>query len=742
MKQSTVQLRTNDDLLDVVDAQGTSLLEGCFGGLQLSSGVALSMEFMPRVCQVADEAVTIIAGGDEILPRLILHARQIRPGMVEATLAVENTTQTPLRVERLDVLASKKGYRQIPTDKLFLYSNGWQTFSPAALRVPFDTVDPWLQPPLFTPLPTSSLDTGRHLSWVTLLQADDTPSLLAGFASARDYLGMLHVQRSSQGHQLTASNYVEGLTVEPGATLQSEPLVLMWGVADHELLDAYGAHVGQVMQARIPERPPTGWSNWLYYFATASEQDILENTAIIQEKDLPLEYIQVDDCYQTLFGDWLSINDKFPNGMRSVADAIKAAGRKPGIWLSPFMADARSRVVAEHPEWFLHDASGHLIDVNRFGDTYWAAPNYGLDVTHPEAMAWLRTVLTTLCEEWGYEYIKTDFLYAGAIQAVRYDAACTSVQAYRKGLAAIREIAGDRIVLGCGAPFLCSVGLVDTMRIGPDLSWEADLPGAIQPKKYALPFSRVPLMSMLGHQWMNRNLWINDADYVRVRQQKINLDWPQTRALTALIALGGGSMYDSDKLADLEPEGYELLNRLVPVANVRVRPVGERQNKPSRLLAAVDRLDGSWYIGSQFNWSEAILQGAFEPQAWELPAGEYHVYDLLHERYVGLHASYELGELAQYNAHLFSACLTTDRPQVIATKGHLLGPAGDVAAVSWENNELHVELTAGRRTQTVVYVHVPEGYTVTGLEGGTKQVLADDIVAIAVTGTQCALQFA
>jgi len=738
-RSGPARLHTDNDLLTITDTHGTPLLQGCSASVQLSNGQIFPMAALERTTRQEADAITITAGGDAVIPRIELRATYTN-GTVHIRCTVHNTTPTPLAIERLDVLVCPDGYRTIPTSELLVRQTGWQMSSPVALRSAFDDQDPWVQPPLYMPLLSATPANQRHLPWMTVLQSDAAPPLLAGFGTATDYLGIVTVQSSSHGHRLTASNYLEGIGLTPGDSITSEPLLIMEGTGEQALLEAYGAEVGSLMHARIPHHTPTGWSHWFAYFAKVSEADIIENARVIQQKDLPLEYVQIDDGYQTHFGDWTTTNERFPGGMRAVADAIRSTGRKPGIWLSPFMASASSDVFAQHPDWFLRDATGRHINVNRYGDPYWPAPNYGLDITHPEAYAWLAQTLTTFCEEWGYDYIKTDFLYAGAIRAVRYDQNCTSVQAYRRGMTLLRGIAGEnRLVLGCGAPLLCSVGLVDTMRVGPDLSWEMDLPGAVRPPDVTRPQSRDPLLSLLGHQWMHKNLWVNDADYVRVRQHDISLDWPQTLALTALIALGGGALYDSDRLAQVEPEGFTLLDRLLPVADINARPLVTGPGKPDYICAAVTRGDGHWHVAARFNWADKPVNAHCTPADLQLPAGAYHIYDLLKETYIGLVSTYDAGQLASHNACLYSICAAADHPQVIATKGHLLGPAGDIQAVIWHDNTLHVALAANRRSPTMLYIHIPAGYALAAGNTGITQ--HGEIAHISPDGDTCNISF-
>ena len=741
MTKNLSRLEVSDDLLSIINSHGKRLLADCYGGAQLSNGANFSMHGMPRTHHATDSGIVVEAGGNEVLPHLRWEARIIKKNQVQITLSMTNTTSLPMAVERMDVLVCRSGYQSIDPNELLVRRTGWQMSSPAAVRVPFTSEDPWLQPPLHAPIMLPSSADQRHLPWMTVLQSKTEKPLLVGFGGAKDYLGLINIRSSSRGHRITAANYLEGVELAPGETFISEPLLLMWGQTEQVLLENYGDYLHDAMAARVPEHVPTGWSHWLYYFANVTEKDILENIRIIKEKNLPFEYIQVDDGFQTYFGDWLSINDKFPHGMKYVADKIRESGKKPGIWLSPFMADARSEVAIKHPDWFLHDYAGRLINVNRHGDPYWPAPNYGLDLTHPDAYAWLKNILTVMCEEWGYEYLKIDFLYAGAIRAKRYDQNSTSVQAYRRGMELIREIAGERLILGCGAPLLCSIGLVDDMRIGPDLSWEFDTASGGRPKDHTIPISREPLLSLFSHLWMNKRLWINDSDYVRTRQHDISLGWAETLGLTTLIAMGGGALYDSDKLATLEEEGYDLLDRLFPVADVSPAPVDRTTGKPSRLLSHVTRGDGEWFIGAKFNWHDEPRTHNFYPSKWNLPLARYHVYDLLDKKYLGARAYYHLPEVSPRGAAVYSICSVASHPQVIATEGHLLGPAGDIEKVTWDNHVLAITLSEGRRTDTKVLVHVPLGYRLVSQDDCDVIEKTRVIYTIRPKGVTCKLVF-
>jgi alpha-galactosidase len=203
---------------------------------------------------------------------------------------------------------------------------------------------------------------------------------------------------------------------------------------------------------------PTVWCSWYQYFRKVTENDIFENLAAMDDLGLDVDVVQIDDGYQAEIGDWLTESGRFAS-LESAVARIRDTGRRAGLWLAPFLVSPRSAVYAKHPGWLVGGARAGF---------NWEAEQAVLDVTHPGAEEYLRTVFGTL-RRMGIDYFKLDFLYAGALAGRRADAEATPLTAYRRGMEMIRAATGpDSYLLGCGAPILPSVGLVDAMRVSPD----------------------------------------------------------------------------------------------------------------------------------------------------------------------------------------------------------------------------------------------------------------------------------
>jgi len=105
----------------------------------------------------------------------------------------------------------------------------------------------------------------------------------------------------------------------------------------------------------------------------------------------------------------------------------------------------------------------------------WGGNTYALDATHPDAAEWLADTIQTVVG-WGYEYLKLDFLFSGALPGKRH-VEMPREAAYRHALGIMRRAAGNAYLLTCGAPILPSLGLCDAMRVGPDVAstWDSRL---------------------------------------------------------------------------------------------------------------------------------------------------------------------------------------------------------------------------------------------------------------------------
>lgn len=165
-------------------------------------------------------------------------------------------------------------------------------------------------------------------------------------------------------------------------------------------------------------------------------------------------------------------------------------------------------------------------------------------MTLPAVQSWLQSLIQKV-RGWGYRYLKLDFLFVAALPGKRH-ANESREEAYREALRLIREAAGDDVyILACGAPILASLGLVDGLRIGPDVApyWDNEdrrvyLHDPTGPSAYNA------LRTSLHRLWLKPLVHTDpDVAYFRTRY---NLLTPAQRAALQDLALVAGFKATSD----------------------------------------------------------------------------------------------------------------------------------------------------------------------------------------------------
>ncbi|KAA9152800.1 alpha-galactosidase [Microbacterium lushaniae] len=304
-----------------------------------------------------------------------------------------------------------------------------------------------------------------------------------------------------------------------------------------DALRAFGDRIGRAAGARAAAAAPRVWCSWYRYFEDVTAADVRENLRDLRTHALPVDVVQIDDGWSRGTGEWTAEDERFG----SVADAaaeIRDAGRRPGLWLAPFVVGAGSDVARWHPEW-LTGAAGYN----------WGDDLVGLDLTHPGVRGYLTDVFARV-REWGIGYVKLDFLYAGAVPGTRHDTDATPITAYRSGLELVREVLGeDAYVLGCGAPLLPSVGLVDAMRIASDTFHEGGEDGS---------HGLRGRMSLQARAWQDGRLWTTDPDCLVARPGfALREEW------AAVVQAAPGVRGFSDRIAELDERGLQLVRDLL-----------------------------------------------------------------------------------------------------------------------------------------------------------------------------------
>ncbi len=354
----------------------------------------------------------------------------------------------------------------------------------------------------------------------------------------------------------------------------------------------------------------TGWCSWYYHYEEFHSGHLEEILPQLQAggDTYPCRVVQIDDAYQAHHGDWLELRDSWHIPLGEVAERIRAIGAIPGIWLMPFLATTTSRVFHEHRDWFVRDGQDEPYVIKGWSappDHHWVC----LDASRQDVRDHLADLFRTL-REMGFAYFKLDGTGMSQPEGRRVDPDATPLSAYRLGMQAIRHAVPDAFLLGCGAPFLATLGLADSVRVSPDTApkWEAygQPEGAHnEPCHFGMPCLRNALHYSLAKWWMADRWYRIDPDCLITRDERTSLSEGEAR-ISALTGIVTGIAITSDHPGKMGRDRLELLGR---AARLRLRnPI------------PLDAIPGSWpqaYAGTvEGRPAVALFNDSEEPRTF------------------------------------------------------------------------------------------------------------------------------
>lgn len=397
-----------------------------------------------------------------------------------------------------------------------------------------------------------------RVSSLLMLMPEDGVKQMAAFTSCRRFHGVFYFR----GNELEIVQDTEDKVLAPGERWEMEELSFYSGTDKEELFDALCRDI----ERNHPRKPwseiMTGWCSY-YALRPMTAKGLYDNARAMKERIPELKRLQIDGGYEKHNGDWLKANPVLGADMEEICRTIREIGVEPVGYLSPFIVEKDSDLYHDHPEWLLHDEDGkpdnHTGHVKEW---------YYLDVTHPEALTYLKHVVTVMHDQWGLRYFKLDFLAYGALPGYcRYRNEVTSVEAFRIGLEAIGSLVEkDSFILGCNAPFWPQLGLVHANRASNDIyrSWKVVKGNAEE------EFLR---------NWQHDRFWINDPDCVLLEPldfhyqvkgepvvKKSLLTPDEFLFHRAVIVASGGMVLSGDLLYEICEDSIQVLKKLMDTA--------------------------------------------------------------------------------------------------------------------------------------------------------------------------------
>lgn len=509
-------------------------------------------------------------------------------------------------------------------------------------------------------------------------------------------------------------------------------------------LEKYAEGVAQWNKIRPwPGPVPDGWNSWGGYIHDLDEGIVLKNLKFASEHFQPfgMNYFQIDDGYQPYWGDWEADPEKFPHGMKWMADQIRNQSMIPGIWLAPFEADIHSEIFKQHPDWFL-PLKGLVASFIISKDLR------VLDLSKPAAQEHLRRVIRKYVKDWGYRWLKIDFAYYLLAYSQTGDNSRTVFDIYRQGMRIIRDEAGpETFVLGIGI-VPANYGLVHGMRLSLDNmpEWN-NRKSMFVWKNFGFAQGIVPTVRVVARRyWMNYRIWINHPDLIffnndRRFQLKVPpLTFDQALGFVNVVALSGGMVKIGDKMVDMNEREVDVIRRLLPVYPHSGRPLDLFEKATPEIWQLPVKTDfDAWEVVGLFNWGKnwegrkAIPEKtrAISIKISELgldPAKKYLAFDFWNEQFLGVIENELSVSLKPRSSAVIALRELKDHPRFLSYNRHISQGAIEIKNISWKasTKTLSGAQTVAPGFEYHLYFYRPEGFelssaTISKLKFQTEQ---------------------
>lgn len=407
------------------------------------------------------------------------------------------------------------------------------------------------------------------------------------FGSLSERNGYTVFYSDMEKHIFSVEKDVEGLTI-------SEPyemfdIVRFVGGYD-EVFEKYFAAMNLPAKKHIDRL--TGYTSWYNYFQKIDENIILRDLKGLSRARESVNIFQIDDGYEPFVGDWLDYNGRdFPNGMKTIADAVHREGYLAGIWLAPFNVQrGKSRILKEHPDWIIRTPDGKP----QLGCVAWGGA-YTLDIYNPEVREHLKKVFDTVLNDWGYDMVKLDFLYSQC-RTPRDNKTRGTIMC--EAMDFLRECVGDKLILGCGVPLGPAFGVVDACRIScdVDLSYGGKFYNSMSINN-ELPSAQNAINNSMFRRHLNGRAFLNDPDVFFLRDHNLTFTWEQKLLLAKINNLFGRVLFVSDDAGEYSEAELEVLKETFRESDAKILDV--------KCVGA--RADGNYEIKFIENGEEKLL---------------------------------------------------------------------------------------------------------------------------------------
>eukprot|EP00850_Spirogloea_muscicola_P006760 SM000032S12144 [mRNA] locus=s32:710768:722399:- [translate_table: standard] len=151
------------------------------------------------------------------------------------------------------------------------------------------------------------------------------------------------------------------------------------------------------------------WTTWARYHANVNQAKVESFAKEIVSRGLERSVMEIDDKWQSKYGDFTFDTKKFPDP-KAMVDALHALGFKVTVWVMPFAEESSEAYKEGSPKgYFIKSDAPATFGLKQGFFRWWQpVPAAALDVTNPEAVEWFVQRLKKLQEDVSIDGFKFD----------------------------------------------------------------------------------------------------------------------------------------------------------------------------------------------------------------------------------------------------------------------------------------------------------------------------------------------
>lgn len=374
-----------------------------------------------------------------------------------------------------------------------------------------------------------------------------------------------------------------------------------------------------------------------------------------------------------------------------LADAIHSQGLRAGLVLEPFLVSPESSLVRDHPTWLVRTPSGDPTAVEA-DSTHPGPDRFALDLSQLEVLSWLRRAGERAVES-DFSLVQLDRLAESVVSGWRADPLASPIASFRRGLAVLREVFGQRSLIAAAAPLFASLDFVDAVQTSATPLVRAD---------------PTPLLrSFLGETGR-----LVGAGPLCLDAEGQSLE--EARAAATVAGLAGGIVSVGCAIGNLPNERGQILRACLPPYRGPIYPLDPFAPKGPRLFALPVQVTwGSWLLVVALNPSNDPMALVTSLPSLGLAEGRYEAFEFWSQRYLGvLTDRLTIDHIAPGGCVVVGLRAERDEPQVVGTSLHVSLGAVALRSAGFRRANRSLQCAVGRpgNWQGTISVVMPPGW--------------------------------